>query len=768
MVDNGLWPSIPSPLLVAELEASVDLDTTAEVELSATFFAAECQDDSGIALHTPEDDENPEAPQELFSAVLSPALAIGIPNPPEPTRFGELDTPTDPLRLASNGMNAKDPGYVQGAAATGEFYSDDHASGSFYLHTPVLDVPLGGEVQTVTNMLELTSHCRTSGVPNKLPITSHPDHRHLQQGMLNTSDVRGFAGGQLTVPATHQIEASAYEHFEDLGTTAPVGPALLPQYPQTTINQSSRPPASTNIADAIAHNLSRAFKTALLPPYVNREVLPAACPPSVGSAIHSGSFQLPFPAHGMEGNIEMKAWAWNAQRTSVPSQSNPPMAVHLSPAVKTAGTNSQSQTAPPSGNHFSAVASPFSAPRESAPGSTAFTVRRPESFPARGMDPRYSACAKEATPSQQVAYPAQINGGFANNGQRASMRRHSYHVAAVTPLPPPPPLVQIPALPNIPLPQQAQSSSAQIRPPPIVTRQMQPLGTISAALPFNPADSRCASNAYTHSAPRTSTPQFQGARIAQERVFTRSGRVPCTPGAWSGQWSKDNMSSNTGIRLSGSGHESTMAGPSYGPCVPPRYELRGPGPSTYQPHMDQSAHATRISPEKGGRKRTPGSNFQPHAPDDYPVVSDHHANDGPGNIDDRANADDDDEDNYVFSESSRRKRKPLSFVGTSQKPSKIRKTQTQLVAPDRPKKRRSPVDPNRPRPFPCGFPGCEQRCFSISDRKRHRGTHGADPANTCSSCGVPFSRRDALVRHVRTGAPSCRESYESRFGSLSK
>ncbi|KAI8812471.1 hypothetical protein BJ742DRAFT_655578, partial [Cladochytrium replicatum] len=66
--------------------------------------------------------------------------------------------------------------------------------------------------------------------------------------------------------------------------------------------------------------------------------------------------------------------------------------------------------------------------------------------------------------------------------------------------------------------------------------------------------------------------------------------------------------------------------------------------------------------------------------------------------------------------------------------------------------RKRSVSPNpsrtdRERIYPCTQPNCDKRFFRRQDLKRHLRTHAGAKPYGCT-CGVRFSRSDALHRHI--------------------
>ncbi|KAG2337462.1 hypothetical protein BDR05DRAFT_841148, partial [Suillus weaverae] len=61
--------------------------------------------------------------------------------------------------------------------------------------------------------------------------------------------------------------------------------------------------------------------------------------------------------------------------------------------------------------------------------------------------------------------------------------------------------------------------------------------------------------------------------------------------------------------------------------------------------------------------------------------------------------------------------------------------------------------------FPCLLDGCRQVCHSATDLARHRQClrHRA-PEYSCLGCRHPFTRPDALKRHLN-GKPACKQAH---------
>ncbi|KAG2075483.1 hypothetical protein BDR04DRAFT_1150296 [Suillus decipiens] len=73
-------------------------------------------------------------------------------------------------------------------------------------------------------------------------------------------------------------------------------------------------------------------------------------------------------------------------------------------------------------------------------------------------------------------------------------------------------------------------------------------------------------------------------------------------------------------------------------------------------------------------------------------------------------------------------------------------------------KERSPAGPKQTL-FPCLLDGCRQVCYSATDLARHRQClrHRA-PEYSCLGCRHPFTRPDALKRHLN-GKPACKQAH---------
>ncbi|KAJ3410518.1 hypothetical protein HDV05_003675 [Chytridiales sp. JEL 0842] len=60
-------------------------------------------------------------------------------------------------------------------------------------------------------------------------------------------------------------------------------------------------------------------------------------------------------------------------------------------------------------------------------------------------------------------------------------------------------------------------------------------------------------------------------------------------------------------------------------------------------------------------------------------------------------------------------------------------------------------NPERPRPFTCEEPGCGKTFVRIHDLERHLVVHKGVKGWVCPGCGIGFTRKDAMGRHVRRG-----------------